>query len=91
MNIEKTTLQIETIKGKKQAKIPRLKKQAAVSAPYVILESYTQGCIGHGTALVADNPGPGNHLTVQDFLVRKHAKNYLRLQNRLVLTEAIWE
>ena len=68
MNTEKTVLEIETIKGKKQAKIPKLKKQAAPRYP--ILETFTPGCIGHGTAPDPLNILHGaNNLIVQDFLV----------------------
>ena len=65
MNYEKSMLEIETIKGKKQAKIPKLKKQIA-AIRYPILETFTPGCIGHGTA---PDPITPTSLIVQDFLV----------------------
>jgi len=64
MITKKTMPEIVTIKGKKKAKIPVLRKKA-VARPYIIREIFTPCCIGHATV---PDPGTGK-LIIQDFLV----------------------
>lgn len=66
--IKKNTLpEIVTIKGKKQAKIPK-KKGKAVVIGKTIREIFTPCCVGHAT-LMAPPGFPVQGLIVQDFLV----------------------
>ncbi len=68
MNTKKTMPEIKTINGKKQAKIPKSRKQL-LSNPYIISEIYTPGCISHAATLQPDHIGQNSSLIVQDFFV----------------------
>jgi hypothetical protein len=67
--IAKETLpKILTIKGKKKAKIPQIKKRA-VARPYIIRELFTPCCVGHATVIRNLGAPVGKKRIIQDFLV----------------------